>query len=310
MQSLITNDIYWGEFAESDMDAILAWMRVGQYDLARARIQELGRTNFVFGKQRSDFLYYLHLSKQATCLDIGCGLGVHTFNIAPNVGQVHAIDLSRKRAEFCELRATMDHVSNVSVLHTDVMHLPFEDKYFDNILMNGVLEWVPEMNLHADPRADQIEVLQKLKGLLKKEGRLYVGIENRIAFSYLTSARDHNRLKYTTLMPRFLAHIITQRKLGKSYRTYTYSKRGYEKLFIQAGFKKENIHIYLAHPGYNLPQYLIPFEDISALRFFMLMISSGSSWKMKTVRFLAQFDWFLRIARYGFYSFAIFADNE
>ena len=69
----------------------------------------------------------------------------------------------------------------------------------------------------------------------EKGGVLYIGIENRYAATYLHNAKDHNKLKYTTFMPRFLADWVTRMRKGRAYRTYTYGKLGYERLLKKVG---------------------------------------------------------------------------
>ena len=307
MKSLIDNDVYWGEFSEKDMDEILLMLSKDKYSEAKEYIdKKLKRTEFIFGRARSDFLYCMDLKKDFVCMDIGCGLGVHTFNLAPYVKEVHALDLSRKRVEFCEYRKKFEGIENVHLYHTDVDHLPFPDETFDVVLMNGVVEWLGERNHNSNPRDDQVEILKKIRSLLKKDGVLYIGIENRFALTYLHNAKDHNRLKYTTFMPRFLADFVTKIFVGKSYRTYTYGISGYKKLLADSGFNLSRTDFFVAHPGYNLPQYLIDYTDISAFRFFIMNAYGTSKWASVLIPFIKH-DWFIKIIRHVFYSYAIFA---
>jgi SAM-dependent methyltransferase len=302
MQDLINTDIYWGEFSEADMDAVLSFCADKKFDQAKKYLENLGRTDFVFGAARSDFLYLSDVGKSSVCLDVGCGLGVHTFNMAGMAKEVHACDLSKKRVEFCQYRKETEKTENVFLYHSDIEHLPFEKEKFDFIVLNGVVEWLGEQNKNKNPRTDQIENLKKIYSLLKIGGTLYIGIENRFAAAYLRKAKDHNRLKYTTFMPRFLADFVTRKKTGKPYRTYTYGISGYKKLLAASGFGTKNLSFYAAHPGYNMPQYLIDFSDTGAFRFFFLGSNLGGFWKWilkrKTV---------VKIARHFFYSYAIFA---
>ena len=305
--SFTEKDEYWGEFSEEKIDILLDKMRSGNYEKAREYIDQLGRTNFIFGKGRSDFIYYFDLDKEAVGLDTGCGLGVHSFNLAAHVKQVYGFDLSLKRVEFCNLRKKYQKVDNVEFLHSDFKHLPFKDNFFDFIMMNGVVEWLGEINEHKNPRDDQIKVLKKIHSLLKDKGQLYIGIENRIAFSYFKFGRDHNRLRFTSLMPRFLADLITKLIKKHPYRTYTYTRRGYEKLMRDSGFDLNKIEFYLAHPGYNLPQYIIPFDDLETMHFILKNMTKNYGIKGKIVRYLAQYKLFLRIVRHFFYSYLIYA---
>lgn len=307
MKSLVKNDKYWGEFSEEEMDKVLAFCRSNDFNAAKKYINDnLKRTDFIFGSARSDFLFMSNVDKNSVCLDIGCGLGIHTFNMAKIAKEVHSCDLSRKRLEFCEARQNFEGVENISFYHSDIENLPFEKESFDFIVMNGVVEWLGEQNKNKDPRMDQIEDLKRVYSLLKKGGVLYVGIENRYAATYLHNAKDHNRLSYTTFMPRFLANIVTKIKVGKSYRTYTYGTYGYKKLLEDSGFDRKNLQFYVAHPGYNLPQYVIDIRDLNAFSFFFTSVISGR-WFGQYIRWIFNFKLVPRVLRYFFYSYVIFA---
>lgn len=301
-------DIYWGEFPESELDTAIGHLRRGDYEAARAHIRSLGRESFVFGKERTDFMYYLPLHKEARVLDVGCGLGAHALTIAPYVAHVEAFDQSKKRVEFCSLRAKAEGVENVRFSHLDLEHADFPPASFDAILMNGVVEWLGEARHHADPRQDQVAVLRKIRAMLKPGGRLYIGIENRWAFAYFKTGVDHSGLRYTSLMPRALATAYLWLRKRRAYRTYTYGKRGYEQLLRDSGFSPAKSSFYIAHPGYNLPKYLIPFEDTGALAFFLGSLKSGTGYKARIARFVARSPLLLRLSRHAFFSFAIYAE--
>ncbi|MDD5032887.1 MAG: methyltransferase domain-containing protein [Candidatus Pacebacteria bacterium] len=298
-------DVYWGEFSEELLDKIIGCYQSGRFDDADDIIKSLDREDFIFGLGRSDFLFYLPLGKTSKVLDVGCGLGVHSFNAAKIAGEVYGCDLSKKRVDFCNLRKQREEVKNISFLHSDIENLPFESETFDAVILNGVVEWLGEKNKNKNPRDDQIEDLRRVKALLKPGGILYIGIENRIALSYLFKARDHNDLKYTTFMPRFAASFVSRLKRGKSYRTYTYSKKGYERLLKDVGFDKTP-DFYIAHPGYNLPQFLIPFQDETALKFILNSMSIDKGTTGKVARLFTRIPFLRGIIRNFFYAYAIF----
>ena len=106
-------------------------------------------------------------------------------------------------------------------------------------------------------------------------------------------------------MPRFLANIVSKKKLGKPYRTYTYSKRGYVRLLKDAGFDTPP-DFYIAHPGYNLPQFVIPFDDITALQFILNAMSIDKGTTGRVTRILIKIPFFGYIIRHFFYSYLIF----
>jgi len=298
-------DKYWGEFSENDLDRIINFYKEGKEKEARELIKSLDREDFIFGMARSDFLYYIPLNKESKVLDVGCGLGVHSFNAARFAGEVWGCDLSKKRVEFCEERRKTENISNINFFHSDIENLSFAENTFDAILLNGVLEWLGEKNKNKSPREDQLEDLKKLRKLLKPGGTLYIGIENRFAISYLFKALDHNRLKYTSFMPRTLANMVSKIKRGKPYRTYTYSKKGYEKLLKEAGFNKE-ADVYIAHPGYNYPRFLIPFKDRGALKFILNSMSIDKGTTGKLARVFIKIPFLGNFIKHFFYAFNIF----
>jgi SAM-dependent methyltransferase len=294
-------DIYWGEFSEAALNALLALMRKGDYARAKAFVRdELDREDFIFGLARSDFMYYLPLTKESRVLDCGCGLGVHSFNLAPYVKEVVAFDQSKKRIEFCQLRKKFEHVENVHFRHASFDTFTLKPDHFDVVLMNGVLEWVGERNAHKNPRDDQKEVLTMARRALKPDGVLYVGIENRFSPAYL-KGYDHNGLRFTNFLPRVLADLLTRWKIKKPYRTYTYSKSGYLKLFVDAGFPVEAIETYVAYPGYNNPQFVVPFDDLSSFRFLQRFLRKGAVASL--LHALSRFDFLLRVLRHQFFAF-------
>lgn len=96
---------------------------------------------------------------------------------------------------------------------------------------------------------------------------VYVGIENRFGYLYFLGTRDHSGLRYTSLMPRRLATLITQFRKHRPYRFYTYSYRGYRKLMLRAGFKPPRI--YIAVPNYRDPRFIVPADDDRAIAYLV-----------------------------------------
>jgi hypothetical protein len=110
--------------------------------------------------------------------------------------------------------------------------------------------------------------------LLKDNGVLLVGIENRFGVGFFLGHNDHSGIPYTSLVPRPVAtfmlrrssrtHYRTQLNPRKQYRTYTYSENGYRELLSEAGFA-ETLS-YWADPGYNQPYHLVPFAPPNWVR--------------------------------------------
>ena len=138
--------------------------------------------------------------------------------------------------------------------------------------MNGVLEWFGILDTQNTPQVVQENVLKKIHKLLKKSGKIYVGIENRFGFRQILGARDHSGLRFTSLMPRRMAdqylglrsrsrfYRVSERD-RPSYRTYTYSLKGYTELFSNCGFNL--LDVFYPFPGYNRPFYLVSQANLA-----------------------------------------------
>ncbi len=70
----------------------------------------------------------------AKVLDLGCGGGHVTFNVAPHVGEVVAYDLSTRMLGVVEAAAKERGLANVTTRQGSVERLPFDDASFDIVL--------------------------------------------------------------------------------------------------------------------------------------------------------------------------------
>ncbi|GFM81536.1 hypothetical protein PSCICN_22280 [Pseudomonas cichorii] len=67
----------------------------------------------------------------ARVLDLGCGAGHVSFNVAPAVGEVVAYDLSQQMLDVVSAAAVDKGLSNIRTVHGAAERLPFEDGEFD-----------------------------------------------------------------------------------------------------------------------------------------------------------------------------------
>jgi ubiquinone/menaquinone biosynthesis C-methylase UbiE len=298
---------YWGEIKQEEMNKILNLLSKedGDYEEIVNSIKEEydPAYRFAFDPSRADWRFYLPVNKDWKILDAGCGMGGMTFPLAKIVKEVVAFDSAYERVKFVELRSAREGVENITTLVGDFDNLPVRDGEFDLIIFNGFLEWIGVPNYPMDPREVQKNVLKKCLKLLKPGGYLYIGIENRIALNYFTTGRDHSGIRFTSLMPRFLANIYTKIRLKEPYRTYTYSRNGYEKLLKDSGFK--HLEFLLPATGYNFPKYIIPYDNIYCLKYAIRNLISPNSWRKKIVKKMCGFNWIIKIYRRLFFSFGI-----
>jgi len=263
-----TPDHYWGEVGRNRALELIEAARQGSWvEAVRTRFPE--KDNMIFGlldPQRASWAPMLGLDEKSTALDIGSGYGCISQSLSRFVGEVYSVEAVTERIDFTRERLRQEQVHNVQLVQASATALPLMDNSFDLVVVNGVLEWVGEWDLTVDPRTVQINFLKKIFRLLKNDGVLLIGIENRVGWGLLLGGNDHSGMPYTSLVPRGVAsfmlkqnsepHFRTKLNPHKQYRTYTYSERGYRKLLAETGFAATSS--YWAEPGYNQPYRLVP----------------------------------------------------
>lgn len=163
------NHITQNGLSESSIEKMVKYYRSGQPKKVRELTTSLGVDELVFGLSRSDFLWYLPIDKESKVLDVGCGLGTHVFNMSGFADEVHGIDVSEERIEFCEARKQNEGFNNTHFLLSDVKDLTFTPSTFDAISVHGFTNMT-------------VENLRRLRLLLKPDGMLYFGIDDRMNF--------------------------------------------------------------------------------------------------------------------------------
>jgi ubiquinone/menaquinone biosynthesis C-methylase UbiE len=215
------------------------------------------------GRALGTTLLPLHASSRV--LDIGCGWGSLLLPVAERVELAVGLDLAGLRARFTQIRAHQEGLDNVRVLvGGDRPRLPFEDRLFDAVFLNGVLEWTP-MTREGKPWNVQRDYLREIRRVLRPGGHVYIGIENRYSLLYLKGhPEDHVRLRFVSLLPRRLAGPYVKMRRGHDYRVITHGRGDYRKLLREAGFA--GTEIFLAHPNYRVPTWILHESDHASQR--------------------------------------------
>lgn len=265
-------DYYWGEISRQEArDLLTETRRSSWHEAVRSHVQRSDLQDYYFDLQRASWLTLLDLETTAVALDIGCGYGALTHSLALSIQHVYGVEAVPDRIEFTRERLRQEGVTNVSLFQASATNLPFFENSFDLVVVNGILEWIGEWDPQGSPHAAQLRFLSSVRRLLKEDGFLVIGIENRFGPASFHGALDHSGMPYTNLVPRRLATTMLRRNSGhgqyafwtpnskREYRTYTYSGRGYRRLLSKAGFA--NVSLYWAYPGYNQPHHLIPLDS-------------------------------------------------
>ncbi|UNM97392.1 class I SAM-dependent methyltransferase [Ignatzschineria rhizosphaerae] len=105
---------------------------------------------------------YLSHSKAANVLDLGCGAGHVSFNVAPKVQSVTAFDLSDSMLEVVKNSAKERGLNNISTVKGNVESLPFDSQTFDLIISR----------YSAHHWHDVEQALREVRRVLKPNGRV------------------------------------------------------------------------------------------------------------------------------------------
>ena len=111
-----------------------------------------------------DDLKHLSLASAEHVLDVGCGSGAITRQIAGAVpdGKAVGADREPKYINFARSKAALENISNIQFKVGDALKLPFEDDSFDVVWSKHLLQFVRERDL----------ALKEFKRVLRPGGRI------------------------------------------------------------------------------------------------------------------------------------------
>lgn len=303
---------YWGEISQKHMRRLLRELEQGTWRevLHRTlRHWNPGLYRYATDLSRADGLLMIPLRQTSWVLDYGAGWGTLAWAIAPWVGGVVALDGTWERLRFLQLKAAQEGRTQIHLLWAgDTLPLPLPPSFFDLVILNGVLEWVPEDFPEEHPQRVQQRLLLELYRLLKPGGVLYLAIENRYGFPYLMGATVHGDFPFASILPRWLSHGISLALRRRPYRTWTHSYRGYVRLLRQVGFQR--VQFYWPYPRYIQPDLLIPLEDGAALDYFLRTAWHGTTWRRRALRWIIKQSHHLGVWKYLTPTYVILAQKE
>jgi SAM-dependent methyltransferase len=227
-----------------------------------------------------------------TVLDAGCMWGALSVPLARTRAQVIAVDQTRESMLFLAKRKQEEGLENLHLVCGDLKGIKFNEKVFDKVIVNGVLEWVPETetvevgnfirretpflkNLKLlfakrdrkdSPREEQRRFLGKIQRALKDDGTLYLAIENRYdVFYFFGVPEPHCGIRFISLLPRWAQDILSLLLRGRKFRMWTYSKKELADLLRASGFSKIRFHY--AFPDYKEPEQVLTDEGMELFRY-------------------------------------------
>ena len=129
---------------------------------------------------RHNLLQWYDFKENATILEIGAGCGAITGCLCEKAKKVTCVELSKRRS-------TINATRNKKYNNFEIMVGNFEDvvieEKFDYVTLIGVLEYAPSYIKSDNPFN---EMLDRIKGYLKPDGKVIIAIENRFGIKYFS----------------------------------------------------------------------------------------------------------------------------
>lgn len=158
------------------------------------------------GELIADFIESFTPILNLEIMDLGCGDGGTTLALTERGAKVTAVDFNPIRVQKLKETAYTLNI-NVSILEGDAQNLSFQDDSFDWVILQDVLEHIP----------DPAKAAQEVRRVLRQNGSIYIATPNR--WSPLNFISDpHWNLPLVSVLPRnavvfFITKLIRREKV-------------------------------------------------------------------------------------------------
>lgn len=198
---------------------------------------------------RANILRPYQDSLKGDILEIGAGCGAITRYLGEQGANVLALEGSPRRAGIARLR-TRD-LENVTVLSEKFDEFKTEET-FDVVTLIGVLEYA---NMFTPGDEPALNMLKRVRQLLKPSGKLIIAIENQLGLKYFAGApEDHLGIPMYGVEGRYQKH-----------QPQTFGKKVLEEMLIRAGFSSSEFMA--PFPDYKLPISIVTESGFKNPRF-------------------------------------------
>jgi len=255
---------YTGKDLYSDGDIEDFILQTVQNDISIDDIPEEKLSWPVFyhlSKMRTNLLSWYSFKKNSNLLEIGAGCGALTRMLCSKLDSVTAIELSKRRSRIIEARCS--NMKNLEIIVGNFNEMQLNEKY-DYITLVGVLEYAPSFTNTNSPCVD---FLQAIKKLLKKNGKLFIAIENQFGLKYWAGAKEDHIGK----------HFVGIEGYCEVDNVRTFGKVELEQIINKAGLAVSRF--YYPYPDYKFPEMIFTDEappDEAALYYTTPLYDSES----------------------------------
>ena len=193
---------------------------------------------------RGNIINWYNFKKEANLLEIGAGCGAITQSLVDCVSSVTAVDLSKRRSLINAYRNKDKDNLEIIVGNFNDVAKNLKTK-FDYITLIGVFEYA-EVYIREDNAPDLF--LQKVKSLLKEDGKLIIAIENQLGLKYFAGCKeDHVGICFEGI-----------EGYTNTSGVRTYSKKALTEILKRNGLG--NARFYYPYPDYKLPNKIFSDE--------------------------------------------------
>jgi len=184
--------------------------------------------DFIFNPSRRAGLRLLDIKSTDKVVFYGCDWGNILVYVAKYCHSILVLEENTLKLNFIKKRIEEEKLKNIILLNSKIGSSDKLEHVFDFAIINGTAQ-ICESHL----RAGYLNFLKQVLICLKKGGRLFFAVDNKMYYQFFIS----------TIRP-----FQNDKHL--------YSRIGYIKLLYRAGFK--NIKTYAVFPNYEFPQKILP----------------------------------------------------
>ncbi len=194
-------------------------------------------TLYHLSPQRGNIVSWLPFGGTEKVLEIGAGPGAITSALAPVVGQITCVDLSKVRSQINAYRN--QNCANLEIKVGNFEDIePHLDCDYDYIFLIGVFEY---STLYIHDRMPFHEELRRILRHRKPGGRVVIAIENRTGMKYFAGCAEDHTGRYFDGIEGYPDPSAPAR---------TFSRRGLERILYECGAGEYSF--YYPYPDYKL----------------------------------------------------------
>ena len=197
-----------------------------------------------FSRLRENILNWYNFKEDCTILEVGAGCGALTGMLCKKAKRVYSNEMSMRRAEILYNRYI--NINNLDIIVGSIMDVELEPQ-FDYVILMGVFEYSA---IYCSSNSPYNDLLKKVKGFLKPDGRLIIGIENKFGIKYLSGAPEDHTGGFFDGINGY-----------KNEKVRTFSRNEIINILHKAGFKNQKF--YYPYPDYKFTSEVFTQETLN-----------------------------------------------